>query len=257
MTTVSIVIPAHNEEANIKKTITEVLKIFPKNKLKGEIIAVDDRSLDKTGKILDSMAKKNRLVKVVHRTGGVGVEIGYAIRDGIKHAKCDVVVIMMGDLSDDPNDVAKMVEKIDEGYDVVCGSRFIKGSEAVDYPPLKLISNRLYNIFFSVFFGVKSNDFSNAFKAYRRSIFKKVNLESKGFESNAELGLKAHFLGYKMTDVPVKWLQRKRGKSKMGSFSFSPKSIFIQIPMHGLNYGLLALRLFFRYKLKEKIRTGA
>jgi len=249
MTTVSIVIPANNEEENIKKTIGEVLKLFSKKRLRGEIIAVDDRSTDSTGKVLDSISKKNRLVKVVHRTGGGGVEIGYAIRDGINAAKCDVVVVIMADLSDNPNDIVKMVKKIDEGYDVVCGSRFLEGSEVVGYPPLKLISNRLYNFMFSFLFGVKSNDFSNAFKAYRRSIFKKIHLESGGFESNAELGLKAHFLGYKIADMPVKWIKRKGGKSKMGSFSFSFKSIFIQIPKHGWNYGMLALKLFLRYKI--------
>jgi glycosyltransferase involved in cell wall biosynthesis len=252
MATVSLIIPANNEEANIKKTIAEVLKLFSEKKLKGEIIAVDDRSTDNTGKILDSIAKRNRIVKVVHRTGGKGVEIGYAIRDGINTARCDVVVVMMADLSDDPEDVVKMIKKIDEGYDVVCGSRFISGSEVVDYPPLKFITNRLYNMVFYFLFGIKSKDFSNAFKAYRRSIFKKISLESKGFESNAELGLKAHFLGYKITDVPVKWLQRKGGKSKMGSFSFSFKSVFIQIPRHGWNYGVLAIKLFSRYKLKIK-----
>jgi len=252
MATVSIVIPANNEEANIEKTISEVFRLFSEKKLRGEIIAVDDRSTDTTGKILDGIAKKNKLVKVIHRTGGKGVEIGYAIRDGIKAAKCDAVVVLMADLSDDPEDIIKMVEKIDEGYDVVCGSRFIKGSEVVDYPPLKKISHRLYNIFFSVIFGIKSKDFSNAFKTYKRSIFEKVDLESKGFEFNAELALKAHFLGYKITDMPVKWFQRKSGKSKMGSFSFSFKSIFIQIPRHGFNYGMLALKLFLRYKLKRK-----
>jgi len=250
MATVSIVIPANNEDANIKKTIREVSKLFFEKKLKGEIIAVDDRSTDNTGRILDRISKKNKLVKAIHRTGGSGVEIGYAIRDGIKVAKCDVVVVMMADLSDNPEDVAKMVEKIDEGYDVVCGSRFMEGSELYGYPPLKWLAHRLYNISFSLVFGIKSKDFSNAFKAYRRSIFKKIGLESKGFEFNAELALKAHFLGYKIIDVPVKWFQRKSGKSKMGSFSFSFKSVFIQIPKHGFNYGMLALKLFSKYKLK-------
>jgi len=250
MTTVSIIIPANNEESNIKKTIAEVLKLFIERGLRGEIIAVDDRSTDSTGRVLDIIAKKNKFLKVIHRKGSEGVEIGYAIRDGINKASKDVVVVMMADLSDEPGDVAKMLEKIDEGYDVVCGSRFMEGSELIDYQPIKLISNRLYNKIFSLIFGINSNDFSNAFKAYRRSIFKKIDLESKGFEFNAELVLKAHFLGYKIVDVPVKWHQRKGGKSKMGSFSLSLKSIFIQVPKCGWDYGKLALKIFFRYKLR-------
>lgn len=247
----SVVIPFHNEEKNVKRTIETVTTVFKKYKLKGEIIAVDDRSSDATGKILDSLVQRNKLLKVIHRTGGKGVEIGYAIRDGINIAKCEVIAIMMGDLSDDPEDMVKMIKKIEEGYDVVCGSRFIEGAHLYYYPPLKQEAHRTYNTFFSFLFGLKLKDFSNAFKMFRREILKKVEIESKGFEVTAEMLLKAHLLGAKITEVPVKWFGRKSGESKLGSFSFSLSFLTIKLPKIGWRYGVLALKLYFQFLFRK------
>jgi len=200
---VSIVIPFHNEEKNVERVISRVHSFLERNKIKGEIVAVDDRSTDSTGKILDELEKSYRKLKVIHRKGGLGVEFGYAVRDGIKASSGDVIVVMMGDLSDDPKDVKKMLKKIEEGYDVVCGSRFIEGGKAIGYPFLKLIAHRIYNKFFSFIFGLGLKDFSNGFKAYKRKIFEFIRVESKGFEFNAEVVLKAHMLDFKITEVLV------------------------------------------------------
>ena len=248
----SIVIPFHNEGKNVSTTISKLHAFFKSSKLDGEIVAVDDRSTDDTGKILDHISKRYKILKVVHRKGeSKDVEVGYAIRDGIKAAKSDIVTIMMGDLSDNPNDISKMVKKINEGYDIVCGSRFIKGSKLVDYPFLKYIMVRIYNSLFSFFFGLNLRDFSNAFKSYRRNVFDQVKLESKEFEITAEMLLKAHIFGYRIAEVPVSWVNRRSGESKLGTFNFSLKFLFLKLPRIGVRYGLVALKLYSIYLISR------
>ena len=140
-----------------------------------------------------------------------------------------------------------MIKKIDDGYDIVCGSRFVKGSKLINYPPLKLMMTKFYNSIFSFMFGLKVNDFSNAFKSYRRSVFDSIKLEAKEFEITAEMLLKAQIFGYKITEVPVSWVNRKSGESKLGSFSLSFSFIFFKLPRIGLRYGMIALRLYLIY----------
>jgi len=248
----SIVIPFSNEESNVETTINKTDEFLKRNKLNGEIIAVDDRSTDNTGKLLDSISKKIKCLKVIHRKGNQkDVEIGYAIRDGIKSARFDTISVMMGDLSDNPDDIKRMLKKVREGYDVVCGSRFIKGSKLVNYPLLKLIMVRFYNTIFSFLFGLNIKDFSNAFKTYRKYVFETIKLESKEFEITAEIVLKAYIKKFKITEVPVSWYNRKQGKSKLGSFSFSSNFILKRLPQIGFRYGLLALRLYVNYLLSK------
>jgi glycosyltransferase involved in cell wall biosynthesis len=224
MLSVSVVIPFHNEEFSVKQTIEKVSKVFRKNKLKGEIIAVDDRSTDATGSILDAIAKKNKLVKVIHRIGNSkNVEFGYAIRDGIRASSGDIIVIMMGDLSDDPEYIPKFLEKIREGYDIVYGSRFIRGGSIEGYPKLKLIFNRLGNFLISLLFRLKVKDITNSFKAYSKRVLDSMDFESNDFSITLEIALKAQKKGFKHVEIPVSWKGRKYGRSKMKIFETACK----------------------------------
>ena len=230
MPTVSIIIPMHNEEQNVKQVIKEVNTALKKHHLKGEIIAVDDRSTDNTEKILDKLKEKNNLLKVIHRSGDVNrIEIGWAIRDGINAVKCSVVAIMMGDSSDDPEDMVKMVNKIKNGYDIVIGSRFCEGGEIYGYPSGRLIFNRLCNYFVKYLFRLRTNDISNAFKVYRRDAIKSIKIESPDFNVLVEIPLKLIKKGFRYTQVPVKWFGRKKGVSKLKVLRIGPnylKTIF-------------------------------
>jgi dolichol-phosphate mannosyltransferase len=243
---ISIVVPFHNEEANVRKVINDLAGFLRKSKLKGEIIAVDDRSSDATGQILDELAKRLRFLRVVHRKGRPGIEVGFAIRDGIGVARHQLIATMMGDGSDDPADLPKLLEKLREGYDVVCGSRFVRGGKAIGYPFLKLLFHRIYNKFLSLFFGLGLEDFSNAFKAYRRRVFDRVVMESKGFEFSVEIVLKSALYGFRLAEVPVSWTSRKAGRSKLGSFGLSPRFLILELPRLALAYGLLPLRILLR-----------
>ena len=249
----SVIIPAHNEDKIIERTIKTVVKGLKNYNY--EIIAVDDNSNDSTGRILDSLSKKYKNLKAVHKVsqkvGPTG--LGSALTFGFSHATTQILIPFMGDLSDDPRDIPKLVEKIEEGYDVVCGSRFTEKVSITDYPPVKMFVNRLWNNAFAFLFGLRIKDISNAFKAYRALVVKKTKPKSKGFEITAEITLKARIAGYKITEVPVSWSGRKReeGESKFGSFSF--KFVFSKLPVIGYRYGKLALSLWMGF-LSERIR---
>jgi glycosyltransferase involved in cell wall biosynthesis len=214
---ISIIIPAHNEEKNIENAVKNVCREL--QGLDFEIILVDDNSTDRTGKIVDKLAGNN--IKVIHRAPPNG--FGLALRDGFKAATGDVIIPVMADLSDDPKDIKKMVRKIEQGYDVVLGSRFISGSEIEGYPKLKLILNRLFNHVCGFLFQLPFKDVSNAFKACRKNVLKSMKLESAGFEITAEIPLKARVSGYKLTEVPVHWHGRRGGVSKMRFLVVGPR----------------------------------
>jgi hypothetical protein len=254
---ISIVIPAYNEEKIIEKTLTSVAKVLNRYKLDYEIVAVDDNSDDNTFFIMKKVARKVKRIKPVHKgsnkKGPTG--LGSALGFGFKHAKGEVLIPFMGDLSDDPKDILKLIEKLEEGYDVVCGSRFILGGKILNYPLIKLIAHRIYNKLFSFIFGLGLEDFSNAFKAYRKNIFNSIKIESKGFEFNAEVLLKAHILGFKITEVPVRWYGRKEGMSKLGSFSPTLGFLFLKLPKIGWKYGKVAIKLYFEFLFSKIKKT--
>ena len=197
----SCVVPAHNEVDNIENVVQALGKTFDSyTEITGyEIVIVNDNSSDGTGPLIDGLVLNNSNIHPVHRTGSPG--FGNAVKAGIKEAKGDVIVPVMGDLSDDPKDIITMIKKLGEGYDIVYGSRFIPGGGLDDYPPAKLVANRLFNNVVRLLFGIQNKDVTNAFKAYRREIFDEIpveSLESSRFDLTVEIPLKAHIAGFKV-----------------------------------------------------------
>jgi hypothetical protein len=151
----------------------------------------------------------------------------------------------MGDLSDDPEDIPKLVEKILEGYDVVYGSRFVKGGKTEGYPISKKIANRVFNNLARLLFRVPHKDITNAFKAYHRRVIDEILdcTKSSGFDITAELPLRAHMSGFKSVEVPVRWYARRRGEAKL------------KLRMHAFVYGKRLLRLLGSW-WKLSLRRG-
>jgi len=255
---ISIIIPFHNEEKILKKTIGLVRDAVGKDDYRYEIIAVDDNSNDNTGVILDNLAKnysksKHVVLRAVHKKNeNIGPSgLGAALRLGFKHARGDALITFMGDLSDNPSDIPKLIKKFDEGYDIVCGSRFVPGGDVNDYPKIKMISNRLWNRIFGILFMTNLKDISNGFKLYRREVIDAAKPISKGFEITAEIVLKGLINNFKIIEVPVSWHNRKRGYgvSKFGSFSIA--FVIMKLPKIGWSYGKLAVRLWLEFLNKR------
>jgi dolichol-phosphate mannosyltransferase len=140
----------------------------------------------------------------------------------------DAVVVMMADASDDSKDVVRYWELLNEGWDAVFGSRFVKGGEVVDYPWLKLCINRLANFFIRVLFRYKLNDTTNAFKAYRRIAIDGCRpLLSPHFNLTVELPLKTIVRGFTWTTMPITWRNRQTGVSKLKIKEMGSRYLFI------------------------------
>ena len=126
------------------------------------------------------------------------------------------MVIMMADESDDVRDVVVYWKLLNEGYDCVFGSRFMRGGGVVDYPRLKLFLNRMANKFLQALFRVKHNDITNAFKAYRKTTIDGCRpLIAPHFNLTVELPLKAIVRGYSWKSVPITWRNRRTGSPKL------------------------------------------
>ena len=209
----SIIIPVYNESKQISVTVKKLQKL--KNKLKiFELIFIDDLSTDSTFKILSGYQKKNKQIKV-YKNKKKG--LGSAIEVGILKSKFENICIFMCDLSDDLNDLVKYENLIskNQNLDAIFGSRFIKDSKVSNYPYFKLFLNRLANNIIRIIFFSDYNDFTNAFKIYKKStLLKLFPLVSENFNIFLELPLKIIVRKYNYKIIPIKWHGRKIGESK-------------------------------------------
>lgn len=222
----SIVIPARNEEDSIASTVEHLHLELRLRKIPHEIVVVDDASTDGTWEVLqETMATMPELVPVKN-PGPFG--FGRAIAYGLDQMKGDAVVIMMADESDDVRDVVRYWNLLSEGYDCVFGSRFLPGGGVIDYPRIKLFINRIANRFIRTVFGIKLNDTTNAFKAYRKTVIDACRpLISAHFNITVELPLKAIVRGYKWKTMPITWRNRRTGTSKLKIKEMGSRYLFI------------------------------
>jgi dolichol-phosphate mannosyltransferase len=210
----SIIIPAYNEEENIKPTVVEIIQTLTQEQIPHEIVVVNDNSKDRTPLVVIELQKIYPQIKLVNRTPPGG--FGRAIRSGLENFTGDIVAIVMADLSDDPKDIVKYYRKIEEGYDCVFGSRFMKGSKVIDYPFKKLYINRFVNRVIQAMFWCEHNDLTNAFKAYRSHVIKSIlPLRASHFNITLEMSLSALIRQYKVAKVPINWYGRKWGSSNL------------------------------------------
>jgi len=222
----SIVIPAHNEEGSIEESILVLYKTLLSNGIDHEIVVVNDNSRDRTAEILQGL-KGNIPTLVTYENQGPN-GFGYAVRYGLERFNGDCVAIMMADLSDDPEDLVKFYNVIQEGYDCVFGTRWSMGGKVYDYPVLKKAINRLANRIVQVCFGIRYNDCTNAFKLYSRETIQGLKpFLSPHFNLTLELPLKAIIRGYRYAILPNSWRNRKTGESKLKIREMGSRYFFI------------------------------
>jgi dolichol-phosphate mannosyltransferase len=224
----SIVMPAHNEEANVGRACEAIVRRFAVERIVDyEIVVVNDHSSDRTADVLkDLEGRYPRRVRHVDNSQSGG--FGFAVRKGLECFKGESVCIVMADLSDSPDDIVLYYRKLKEGNDCVFGSRFMKGSVVINYPGHKLAINRMANLFIRVLFGLKYNDVTNAFKAYRREVIDGVQpLLSNHFNLTVELPLKAIVRGFRYEVVPVSWTNRTVGQSNLLIKEMGSRYMFI------------------------------
>ena len=222
----SIVIPAYNEEGSITETLLKLYETLLKYKVDHEIVVVNDNSKDNTEKLLSELKAQIPSLNYFTNEGPNG--FGYAVRYGLDRFTGDCVAVMMADLSDDPEDLIRYYNKMQEGFDCVFGSRWIKGGKVIDYPWLKKIINRVANTIVRIFMGIRYNDTTNAFKLYRKEVITGLKpFLSPHFNLTLELPLKAIIRGYSYSVIPNSWTNRKYGESKLKIKEFGSRYFFI------------------------------
>ena len=222
----SIVIPARNEAGCILSTVQHLHLELELHNVPHEIVVVDDGSTDETWRLLTDLQTTMPELSLFRNVGLHG--FGRAVAHGLDGMKGDAVVIMMADESDDCRDVVRYWLELNQGWDCVFGSRFVKGGGVIDYPKVKFLVNRLANLFLKTLFAIRLNDTTNAFKAYRRDVIEGCKpLISPHFNLTVELPLKAIVRGYSWTVIPITWRNRRSGEAKLKISEMGTRYLFI------------------------------
>lgn len=207
---VSLIIPTKNEAGAIGR----VLKEIPK-KLIHEIIVVDGHSTDGTEKEAKTGIRRGRDKFILQKKKG----FGNALKQAFKEASGDVIIIMNGDGSHNPNDIKKLIDKIKQGYEYVIASRYIKGGRSDDDTFIRFIGNRTLTFLTNLLHGSHVTDSLHFYTAINRESLKKAYPTSPGFEFCIEILIRAHRAGLKFAEIPVVERARYAGESKVNIFS--------------------------------------
>lgn len=203
----SVVVPLYNEEQNVPILIDRIVKELSKHNYDFEILCVDDGSSDQTFEVLKNLAADDNRVKVIKFRKNYGQTP--AMSAGIQHSNGDVIITMDGDLQNDPSDIATLVAKISEGYDIVVGWRFKRQDKLVS----RKIPSMVANWIIGKVTGVPIKDNGCSLKAYRSEIIKNVPLYS---EMHRFIPAMASITGSRIAQVRVKHHARQFGESKYG-----------------------------------------
>ena len=222
----SVIIPVRNES----DSLNELTEYYSKNlnNIDFEVLIVNDFSTDDTFEKAKRIWSDNKNFKILdNKKKG----LGGAINLGIKEARGTFVAIMMADQSDDINDLLIYNSLMQEGnFDAILGSRFLKDSKVSNYPIQKLILNRIFNYFVSIIFWSKYNDFTNAFKIYKKTALMEIMpLISESFNIFLEIPLKIISRKYKYKIIPINWTGRTKGVSKFKIRELRSKYLFTLI----------------------------
>lgn len=213
---VSILIPAHNEESVIENTILQLNTELTAASIEYEILVVNNCSKDKTEQIVDSLSRQHNNIRYINTPDLPGY--GVAVRCGLKSFANDSVIIVMADASEKPSDVIALYKELENGADCAFGTRF-SGGTVIGYPKFKLLMNRLGNFVLSRFAGLKYDDYTNGFKGYKREIIESITpLVSQEFNLTVEMTIKAIKSSTNVTIVPNSWEDRPDGESKFRLF---------------------------------------
>ncbi len=231
--TISIILPTFNERENIGILIQEIEVLFEKTHkhILREIIIVDDNSPDGTAALCKKLSQryKNLVVCQKEKEG-----IGVALRYGYNVAKGEIILSMDSDLSFSVVDIPLLLEKIQEGNDLVIGCRHtIQGAkyeQKVISTMVKGFISKTGNMFISLLLGIKLHDFSGNFRAIRKKVWVDIMTTEKSNLLLLEMIVKTHKLGYNIAEVPVIFRERRFGKSKLNllleSFRFIYRLLF-------------------------------
>jgi dolichol-phosphate mannosyltransferase len=227
-----VIIPTYNERENVPLIVRRVRAAVPS----AHVLVADDASPDGTGQIADHLAAGDPQVHVLHRPGKQG--LGAAYLDGFgwgsRHG-FDVLVEMDADGSHQPEQLPSLLENVAAGADVVVGSRYVRGGSVQNWPKYRLAISRGGNLYIRVLLGIPVHDATAGFRAYRTTALEKLGLdtvESQGYCFQIDLTWRAVQLGLHIEEVPITFVERAIGVSKMN------RAIFLEAMWRVLGWGI-------------------
>jgi dolichol-phosphate mannosyltransferase len=216
----SIVIPVFNEEKNI---ITLLCHIQEQINTSLEVLIIYDFDNDNTVPVVKENIQKFQRLNIRIIKNDISPGVVNAIKKGIEVVYGEYILVIMADLSDDLETANIMLDRMREGYDLVCGSRYMKGGSQIGGGHFKKTLSKIAGISLNFFTGISTHDATNNFKMYRSSIFRSINIESNnGFEVALEITVKAFKKGFKIAEVPTTWKDRTEGQSKFKLWKWLP-----------------------------------
>ncbi|WP_051721053.1 MULTISPECIES: polyprenol monophosphomannose synthase [Actinomycetes] len=237
-----VIIPTFNEIENLPLIVKRVHAAQPAV----HILIVDDSSPDGTGELADKLASTDGAdrIHVMHRTVKDG--LGAAYIAGFKWGLArdyTVLVEMDADGSHAPEQLHRLLDRLNEGADLVIGSRYVPGGTVVNWPRRREILSRGGNVYSRLALGVKIKDITGGFRAYRRHVLETLDLssiESHGYCFQVDLGWRTVQAGFDVAEVPITFTERELGESKM-SGSIVREAAF-KVPRWGLTHRMAKLR---------------
>lgn len=212
----SIIVPCFNEEGNIATVMDKVARAVADAGINAEILFIDDNSADRTYAVGCAAAWRYSNVRVLTKTFPRGM--GNAIRFGLQHATADVVVVTMGDGSDDLSVLGEMFQRVKSGeYDLAIGSRYRHRRNQEHIPPIYRFFSGLFRALGQTVLGIPLSDFTNAYRCFNWKVLRQIGLEGTGFEISPEITFKSWYYRHKVAEVDARHLKRTAGQS---SFSF-------------------------------------
>jgi dolichol-phosphate mannosyltransferase len=210
-----IIIPTYNELNNIQKLIPHLLELYPEF----DILVVDDNSPDGTGQFVEEYSRKDSRVNILKREGKMGLGTAYVA--GFRYMiekQYDCAFQMDADFSHDPKDIKKLHKAVLNGSDLSIGSRYVQGVNVINWPMQRLLLSYYANKYSRIVTGLKINDCTGGFKCFKRKVLESIDLNSitsNGYSFQIEMNFKAWKKGFKLTEVPIIFMDRVEGTSKM------------------------------------------
>jgi dolichol-phosphate mannosyltransferase len=211
---VLVIIPTYNESANLERVVGRVRAAVPTV----HILVVDDNSPDGTGQQADALAATDDHVRVLHRLGKEGLGAAYlaGFACGLERGY-DVLVEMDADGSHAPEELPRLLTALEEA-DLVLGSRWVRGGRVVNWPPSREILSRGGNLWTRLMLGIPVRDATGGYRAFRRSTLLGLGLDevaSAGYCFQVDLAWRAVKAGFRVVEVPITFVEREYGDSKM------------------------------------------
>jgi dolichol-phosphate mannosyltransferase len=215
-----IVTPTYNELHNLEALVAGVFEVLPEV----DILVVDDGSPDGTGELADEIAARDTRVEVMHRTGKLGLGTAYlaGFAWGLERGY-EYIFEMDADLSHDPRCLPSFLEALEGGADLVIGSRNVPGGDVEGWGPFRNLLSKGGSLYSRAILGLEIRDLTSGYKAFRRTVLESINLDevrSEGYSFQIELTYRAVLKGFRVAEVPIVFIDRRVGQSKMSGNIF-------------------------------------